>query len=123
MLAPFFTDVARLLAAAHLVISRAGASSVAELAVAGRPSVLVPLPTAIDDHQTANARALADAGGAWVVPQAGLTAAGLALKLEHLLADPGGLAYAAARAADCGHPDAAQRLADAVERLAAGRTP
>ncbi len=123
VLAPFFTDVARLLAAAHLVISRAGASSVAELAVAGRPSVLVPLPTAIDDHQTANARALADAGGAWVVPQAGLTAAGLALKLEHLLADPGGLAYAAARAADCGHPDAAQRLADAVERLAAGRTP
>ena len=121
-LAPFFTDVAGLLAGAHLVISRAGASSVAELAVAGRPSVLVPLPGAIDDHQSANARALADTGGAWVMPQVNLTASGLATRLEHLLADPAGLAIAAARAAACGRPDAALRLADAVERLAAGRT-
>ena len=120
-LAPFFTDVARRLAAAHLVISRAGASSVAELAVAGRPSVLVPLPGAIDDHQSANARALADAGGAWVMAQAGLTPPVLAEKLNQVLADPAGLARAAARAAECGRPDAAERLADAVERLAAGR--
>jgi UDP-N-acetylglucosamine--N-acetylmuramyl-(pentapeptide) pyrophosphoryl-undecaprenol N-acetylglucosamine transferase len=56
-LSPFFTDVAERIAAAHLVISRAGASTVAELAVAGRPSILVPLPGAIDDHQTANAAA------------------------------------------------------------------
>ena len=68
-LATFFPDVAEQLAAAHLVIARAGASTVAELAVAGRPAILVPLPGAIDDHQTANARALAEAGGAWVMPQ------------------------------------------------------
>ena len=60
--------------AAHLVIARAGASTVAELAVAGRPAILVPLPGAIDDHQSANARALAQAGGAWVVPQAAVHA-------------------------------------------------
>ena len=120
-LAPFFTDVAGRLAAAHLVVSRAGASSVAELAVAGRPSVLVPLPGAIDDHQSANARALAAAGGAWVMAQAGLTPQGLAEKLNLVLADPAGLAQAAARAAGCGRADAAERLADAVERLAAGR--
>ena len=73
-LSPFFPDVAARLAAAHLVIARAGASTVAELAVAGRPSILVPLPGAIDDHQSANARALAQAGGAWVVPQPQFTA-------------------------------------------------
>ena len=59
----FFPDIADRLAAAHLVIARAGASTVAELAVAGRPAVLVPLPGAIDDHQSANAAALARAGG------------------------------------------------------------
>ncbi len=118
-LAPFFADVASLLSAAHLVISRAGASSVAELAVAGRPSVLVPLPGAIDDHQTANASALAEAGGAVVVRQADLTAQGLADLLGGLLAAPERLAAAAAAAATCGRPNAAATLADAVERLAA----
>ena len=68
-LAPFFPDVADRLRMAHLVIARAGASTVAELAIAGRPSILVPLPGAIDDHQSANAASLADAGGAWVMPQ------------------------------------------------------
>ena len=68
-LASFFPDVAEQLAAAHLVIARAGASTVAELAVAGRPAILVPLPGAIDDHQTANARALAEARGASVIAQ------------------------------------------------------
>ncbi len=118
-LASFFADVASLLAAAHLVISRAGASSVAELAVAGRPSVLVPLPGAIDDHQTANARALADAGGAVVVRQSDLTAEHLAGLLAGLLEAPDRLSAAAAAAASCGRPDAAATLADAVERLAA----
>ncbi|MCX7381345.1 MAG: undecaprenyldiphospho-muramoylpentapeptide beta-N-acetylglucosaminyltransferase [Alphaproteobacteria bacterium] len=118
-LAPFFADVASLLAAAHLVISRAGASSVAELAVAGRPSVLVPLPGAIDDHQTENARALAEAGGAVVVRQSDLTAQGLADLLGGLLGAPERLVAAAAAAATCGRPNAAATLADAVERLAA----
>jgi UDP-N-acetylglucosamine--N-acetylmuramyl-(pentapeptide) pyrophosphoryl-undecaprenol N-acetylglucosamine transferase len=120
-LAPFFADVAERLRAAHLVISRAGASSVAELAVAGRPAVLVPLPGAIDDHQSANARALEAAGGAWVVAQAGLDAARLVALVGALLAEPERLARAAAAAASCGRPDAAARLADAVERVAAGR--
>ncbi len=118
-LAPFFADVARRLTAAHLVISRAGASSIAELGVAGRPSVLVPLPDAIDDHQTANARALADAGGAWVVKQPDFTADTLAALLGGLFGDPQKLRAAAAAAAACGRPDAAATLADAVERLAA----
>ncbi|HZB93208.1 MAG TPA: undecaprenyldiphospho-muramoylpentapeptide beta-N-acetylglucosaminyltransferase, partial [Stellaceae bacterium] len=77
-LAPFFNDVPERLARAHLVISRAGASTMAELAMVGRPAILVPYPHAADDHQTANARALEKAGGAWVVPQAEFTAAALA---------------------------------------------
>jgi UDP-N-acetylglucosamine--N-acetylmuramyl-(pentapeptide) pyrophosphoryl-undecaprenol N-acetylglucosamine transferase len=114
-LAPFFDDVAALMAAAHLVIARAGASTVAELAVAGRPAVLVPLPGAIDDHQTANARALAEAGGAWVMPQPAFTAAALARRITALADAPGVLAAAAAAAAQCGIADAAARLADLVE--------
>ena len=118
-LAAFFPDVADRLAAAHLLIARAGASTVAELAVIGRPAILVPLPHAIDDHQTANARALADAGAAWPMPQPGFTPATLAARLAALLDDPAGLAAAAARAAGCGHPGAAAHLADAVELLMA----
>jgi UDP-N-acetylglucosamine--N-acetylmuramyl-(pentapeptide) pyrophosphoryl-undecaprenol N-acetylglucosamine transferase len=119
-LAPFFGDVAARLVAAQLVIARAGASTVAELAVAGRPAILVPLPGAIDDHQTANAGALAAAGGAWVMKQPEFTSEALAARLGQLLGDPAQLATAAAASASCGRPDAAARLADAVERLAAG---
>jgi UDP-N-acetylglucosamine--N-acetylmuramyl-(pentapeptide) pyrophosphoryl-undecaprenol N-acetylglucosamine transferase len=114
-LSPFFPDVAARLVAAHLVIARAGASTVAELAVAGRPSILVPLPGAIDDHQSANARALAEAGGAWVVPQLQFTPAFLAERLGDLLADPAVLAQAAVRARGQARADAAVRLADLVE--------
>jgi UDP-N-acetylglucosamine--N-acetylmuramyl-(pentapeptide) pyrophosphoryl-undecaprenol N-acetylglucosamine transferase len=122
-LAPFFTDVAALFAAAHLVIGRAGASTVAELATVGRPAILVPLPSAIDDHQTANARALAEAGGAWLLPQPGFTPAALAARLETLLADTDQLANAAARAAAQGRADASLRLADLVEAAIAARQP
>ena len=114
-LAPFFADVAGLLCRAHLVIARAGASTVAELAAVGRPAILVPLPGAIDDHQSANATALADAGGAWVMPQADLTPEGLAGKLASLLVEPNRLTRAATAAAAIGRPDAAARLADLVE--------
>ena len=116
-LAPFFADVADRLLAAHLVISRAGASSVAELAIAGRPSILVPLPGAIDDHQSANARALADAGGAWIMPQPVFTAPALTDALTRLLADPGALAKAATGARSVAQPGAAAALADLVEQL------
>ena len=114
-LAPFFADMAGLLAGAHLVIARAGASTVAELAVVGRPALLVPLPGAIDDHQSANAAALAQAGGAWALAQPDATPAALAARLCALFADEAALPRAAAAAAAQGRPDAAARLADLVE--------
>ena len=71
---PFITDMPTQLGQSHLVISRAGASSVAELAASGRPAVLVPFPGAMDDHQTANARTVADSGGGWCVPEQEMSA-------------------------------------------------
>jgi UDP-N-acetylglucosamine--N-acetylmuramyl-(pentapeptide) pyrophosphoryl-undecaprenol N-acetylglucosamine transferase len=115
-LAPFFADMAALLRDSHLVIARAGASTVAELGVAGRPAVLVPLPGAIDDHQTANARSLADAGGAWMLPQPEFTPAELAQRISALMANPELLRAAAASAAGRGHADAAARLADLIDQ-------
>ncbi len=115
-LAPFFTDVADKLAQAHLVIARAGASTCAELAVAGRPAILVPLPGAIDDHQTANAAALESAGGASVIAQPDFTAAALAALLTELLTQPNALALAAQAASRAARHDAAAQLADLVEQ-------
>jgi len=117
-LSPFFPDIAGRLAGAHLVIARAGASTVAEIACAGRPSLLVPLPSAIDDHQTANARALEAAGAALVLPQAGMTPARLAALLAEWLGSPERLAEAAQAAASLGRPQAARVLADQVLALA-----
>jgi UDP-N-acetylglucosamine--N-acetylmuramyl-(pentapeptide) pyrophosphoryl-undecaprenol N-acetylglucosamine transferase len=126
-LSTFFSDVPERLAAAHLVIARAGASCVAELATAGRPSLLVPLPGAIDDHQTANAHALAATGGAWVLSQDTLRPAALGERLSDLLAHPDALGLAAAMLHDHARPEpgradaagggAASRLADLVEAL------
>jgi UDP-N-acetylglucosamine--N-acetylmuramyl-(pentapeptide) pyrophosphoryl-undecaprenol N-acetylglucosamine transferase len=113
-LSPFFTNVPEHLARAHLVIARAGASSVAEIAVAGRPVLLIPLPTAIDDHQRENARALHEAGGGWCLDQAALTPDILAEKIETLLTTPETLVHAAAASAALGRIDAAARLADFV---------
>ena len=117
-LAPFFNDVAARLQSAHLVIGRAGASTCAELAVAGRPSILVPLPGAIDDHQTANARALEKAGGARVIPQSEFTITALRNLLATMLENPAALAQSAAAAHAIGRPDAASALALLVERHA-----
>lgn len=113
-LATFFADVPARLAGAHLVISRAGASSIAELTAAGRPAILVPLPTAMDDHQTANAKGVADAGGAWVMKQADFTAESLAAQLTEILHAPETLAETARAAHGLGRLDAAARLADVV---------
>jgi len=110
-LAPFFEDVPSRLGRAHLVICRAGASTVAELAAAGRPALLVPYPHAADDHQSANARAFAEAGGGWVMPQAALSAAILSDRLRSLLGSPGILAQAAAQAHGFARRDAAEQLA------------
>jgi UDP-N-acetylglucosamine--N-acetylmuramyl-(pentapeptide) pyrophosphoryl-undecaprenol N-acetylglucosamine transferase len=111
-LASFFDDVPARLARAQLVVARAGASTVAELAMVGRPAVLVPYPHAADDHQTHNARAFAGPGGGWVMPQPEFTAPALARFLEEILTSPARLAAAAAAAHRQGRPDAAQRLAD-----------
>ena len=121
-LARFFPDVATRLAMAHLVVARAGASTVAELACAGRPSVLVPLPGAIDNHQLGNARALADFGGAWLMPQGEFTAESLSVRLAGLFNAPATyhdvpLASAAEAAATLGQPRAARALADMVQWL------
>lgn len=116
-LAPFFPDVAERLAAAHLVIARAGASTVAELAVAGRPALLVPLPGAIDDHQTANARALVAARGASMIAQHDLTPEALSARLASLLTNPDMLRHTAGAARNIARADAATRLADLVEEL------
>ena len=117
-LAPFFDDMPRRLAAAHLVIARAGASTIAEVTAAGRPIILVPFKHAMDDHQTPNARAIDITGGGWMMPEKIFTKIALAAKLQTLLADLEMLPAAAACARDSGWPDAAERLADATEALA-----
>jgi UDP-N-acetylglucosamine--N-acetylmuramyl-(pentapeptide) pyrophosphoryl-undecaprenol N-acetylglucosamine transferase len=109
-----------LLAAADVFIGRAGATTVAEVCAAGVPSVLVPLPGAPGDHQTYNAKALADRGAAVVVPDAECTGERLAAVLEALLADPDKLASMGAAARSLGRPDAAERVADLVEQYARG---
>jgi len=117
-LAPFFPDIAGRLATAHLVIARAGASTVAELACAARPAILVPLPSAIDDHQNVNARYLTDAGAARLFPQPRFTPQALAEALTDLLRNPQALAVASAAAASLARPQAARDLADLVLTLA-----
>jgi UDP-N-acetylglucosamine--N-acetylmuramyl-(pentapeptide) pyrophosphoryl-undecaprenol N-acetylglucosamine transferase len=119
----YITDMPAKLAEAHLVIARAGASTIAELTAAGRPAILVPLPSATDDHQTANAREMAKAGGARMIPQNEFTPETLARQIEALAHDPEALANAAARSLSVGRPNAASDLADLVERIAGGAAP
>lgn len=115
--APFFANLPELMAASHLVIARAGASTIAELAVLGRPSLLVPLPHALDNDQLANATRLAEAGGAVCLEQKSLTLEQLAGAVAYAMENPGELATAAKAAATQGCPDAVQRLADLVTGL------
>jgi UDP-N-acetylglucosamine--N-acetylmuramyl-(pentapeptide) pyrophosphoryl-undecaprenol N-acetylglucosamine transferase len=116
--APFFRDMASRLEHAHLVIGRAGASTVCELAVAGLPSILVPLKIAADDHQRFNARLLTEAGAAQVINEDDLTVDSLAELLQAMLSDPAGLSRRAAAAHAAATPDAASKLADLVEQTA-----
>lgn len=116
--APFFSDLPARIGTAHLVVSRSGASTVAELAAIGRPSILVPLPHALDQDQLANATVLANAGGAIVLKQDDFTPARLAGEIAAVAADPAGLAAMAAGAKSAGVLDAADRLADLVLRVA-----
>lgn len=113
----FFEDMPRRLRNAHLVIARAGASTVAELAAAGRPAILVPYPYATDDHQTANAQALESGGGAWLMPEGLFNPEALADQLYDLLAHPVMLGTAAMCARAAGRPDAARQLAELAASL------
>jgi UDP-N-acetylglucosamine--N-acetylmuramyl-(pentapeptide) pyrophosphoryl-undecaprenol N-acetylglucosamine transferase len=116
---PFFKDLPARIAASHLVIGRSGASTVAELAVIGRPSILVPLPGALDQDQAANAQSLAEIGAALVIPQDGFTPERLAKEIQAYFQAPEGLTRAAAAAKSARITDAAERLAQAVLQLAA----
>jgi UDP-N-acetylglucosamine--N-acetylmuramyl-(pentapeptide) pyrophosphoryl-undecaprenol N-acetylglucosamine transferase len=118
---PFFKDLPQRMADAHLVVARSGASTVAELAVIGRPSVLVPLPGALDQDQAANARSLGDIGAATVMAQDEFTPERLARVITEQLEDPRSLTRAASAAKSAGITDAAERLAEAVLRLASPR--
>ena len=117
--APFFTDMGQRLGATHLVISRAGASSVTELQVAGRPAILIPFAAAADDHQTANAEGLTSVGAADLFTEQEFESGPLAALLERRLADPHGLAVRAAAARASAKPEAAKTLADLAESVAA----
>ena len=118
---PFFTDIPERMAECQLVISRAGASSVADIAVIGRPSILIPLAAAIRNEQTANARGLVDAGGAVLMPESELDPGTLSEHILSILTTPGTAAGMAEKAASLGMPDAAERLAEMVEQLAETR--
>ncbi|HYC67543.1 undecaprenyldiphospho-muramoylpentapeptide beta-N-acetylglucosaminyltransferase [Brevundimonas sp.] len=116
--APFFRDMAQRLSAAHLVIGRAGASTCSELAVAGLPSILIPLKIAMDDHQRFNAASLADAGGAEVMLEDAVTVERLTLALAGILGDPARLEAMSRGARATALPDATRSLAERVEAAA-----
>lgn len=118
VLAPFFSDMPQRLSIAHLFLGRAGASTCCELTAVGRPSILVPLPSAADDHQTVNANYLADAGAAWVIPQNILTPEHLARRIAEIMNNPDLLARTAENARKLGKPEAAEALADVVAEFA-----
>jgi UDP-N-acetylglucosamine--N-acetylmuramyl-(pentapeptide) pyrophosphoryl-undecaprenol N-acetylglucosamine transferase len=110
----FFNDISSKIKNAHLVVSRAGASTVAELGVVGRPAIFIPYRFAMDDHQTMNANAMVMAGGAWCFNEVELTPLALATSIEAILTDEKLLISKAASARSFGTPDAVNRLADLV---------
>ena len=119
----YILDMPDKLADAHLVIGRAGASTIAELTAAGRPAILIPFGAATDDHQTANAREMTKAGGARTISQDEFTPETLARQIEAIAGDPQALSNAAARSLSVGRPHAARDLADLVERVGGGLAP
>jgi len=116
-LGTYFEDMHERLAGAHLFIGRAGASTIAELTAVGRPAILVPLPIATDDHQAANTREMAKAGGARMIRQEAFAPKELAKQIQVMAQHPQSLANAAHCAFNCGRPDAAKDLADLVETM------
>ena len=114
----YLDDLPERLSWAHFVIGRAGASTIAELTAAGRPAILVPLPSATDDHQSVNVREMVDAGGARSIAENNFTPVELAKQMQKLALDPVALANAAKRARGCGRPYATRDLADLIESIA-----
>jgi UDP-N-acetylglucosamine--N-acetylmuramyl-(pentapeptide) pyrophosphoryl-undecaprenol N-acetylglucosamine transferase len=121
--ATFFKDLPNRMGASHLVIGRAGASTVAELTVIGRPAIMVPLPHSLDNDQLYNARMLAESGGGWCIEQKDLTPERLGQEIATLIERPSLLANAATAAKSQGRPDAVDRLADLVVELMAKPAP
>lgn len=119
----FFGDLPARMASSHLIICRSGASTVTELAVIGRPAIMVPLPHAIDNDQRENARGLEAVGGGWMIEQADLDPARLASEIEALMGAPWRLLSAANDARRAGRPEAVRNLANLVEHLARGGGP
>ncbi len=119
---PFFQDVPRRMSEAQLVISRSGASSVADISVIGRPSILVPFAAAAGDHQTANARGLVQAGAAILIPESALDVSALAEQIALVLTNPQAAQKMASAALSVGAPDATERLVALVEGLAQKET-
>lgn len=115
---PFFQDVPRRMSEAQLVISRAGASSIADLTVIGRPAILIPYAAAAGDHQTANARGLVDAGAAILIPEKALDVASLAAQMTTILQNPDAASRMSRAALGAGAPDATERLVALVTELA-----
>ncbi|WP_374299727.1 UDP-N-acetylglucosamine--N-acetylmuramyl-(pentapeptide) pyrophosphoryl-undecaprenol N-acetylglucosamine transferase, partial [Paracoccus sp. (in: a-proteobacteria)] len=115
---PFFTDVPERLARAQLVVSRSGASSLADITVIGRPAILIPYAAASGDHQTANAQSLAEAGAALVHPESVLDAPSLTRDIRAILSDPARASQMASAALSLARPDAARRLYDLVTEIA-----
>ena len=118
-MAPFFGDMPARIGRAHLVISRSGASTVSEIAVIGRPSLLVPYPHALDHDQAANAARLEAVGATTVVRQADLTPERLADHIREIAENPGRASRIAQTAREAGIPDAARLLADLIESMPA----
>ncbi|KIC47024.1 UDP-diphospho-muramoylpentapeptide beta-N-acetylglucosaminyltransferase [Ruegeria sp. ANG-S4] len=119
---PFFQDVPRRMSEAQLVISRSGASSVADISVIGRPSILIPFAAAAGDHQTANARGLVQAGGAIMIPENALDVSALTQQITAVLTNPEAAQNMAHAALAAGAPDATERLVALVEQLAQKET-
>jgi UDP-N-acetylglucosamine--N-acetylmuramyl-(pentapeptide) pyrophosphoryl-undecaprenol N-acetylglucosamine transferase len=115
---PFFTDIPRRMSEAQLIISRAGASSVADISVIGRPSILIPFAAAAADHQTANARGLVNAGAAILIPESRLEPGSLSEQIEAVFSNPEAAVKMAHAALDAARPDATERLVEMVEGLA-----
>ena len=120
-LSTYISDMPEKLSWSHLVIGRAGASTLAELTCAGRPAILIPLPSAMDDHQTANVRELVACGGARAIPQQQFTPVELAKQMQKMAMEPGAMQNAAKRARACGRPNAARDMADLLESI--GKAP